>query len=73
MKKLGIVSMVRDVQLSLGRGPSKVGPMSQPRGYHRSLVTPAGSYLPKALTVANWAAKGELYPHVGGNRITQGP
>ena len=28
-----------------GRGPTKVGPMSQPRRYHRSRVVHAGSYL----------------------------
>ena len=34
------------VQLGLGDGPiNKVVPMSQPRGYHRSRVTHADSYL----------------------------
>ena len=89
-------------------GPSK-GPMSQPGRYDRSRVTLSGSYLHKALSVANpvqiflsspvvllsfisrfalvryqiysnttgsqqknlvetllWAAKGDLYPHIGG-------
>ena len=34
------------VQMGLGMGPiNKVGPMSQPRGYHQSRVMYAGSYL----------------------------
>ena len=38
--------MESGVQLGLGEGPiKKVGPMSQPRGYHQSHVTHAGSYM----------------------------
>ena len=41
--------MERGIQMGLGRGPSKVGPLSQPHGYHQSL----------------WTGKDDLIPHVG--------
>ena len=52
-----------------GRGPSKVGLMSQPRGYHQSHVIHTGSYsCSMALSEPTliWVAKVNLYPHVGG-------
>ena len=63
------VPMESGVQLDLGKGPSKVGPMSQPRRYHRSHVTHTGSYL-RSMALSEptliWAAKVDLYPHIGG-------
>ena len=47
------VPMESGVQLALRGGPSR-GPISQPRGYHRSRVTHAGSYMRKAFFVANF-------------------
>ena len=49
------VPMEKGVKLGLVEGPSR-GPMFQPRRYHRSRVTHAGSYLHTvcALSVANF-------------------
>ena len=51
------VPMEKGVQLGLGEGPSR-GPISQPHGYHQSRVTHTGSYLRKALSVANFTTLG---------------
>ena len=57
-----------------GRGPSKVGPMSQHRGYLRSRVTHDGSYshlMALSEPPLIWAAKVDLYPHIGGTVSNQ--
>ena len=58
-----------------GRCPSKVSPMSQPRGIHRLCVTHAGSYSHHRRFLQStllWAAKGDMRHHVGGNIIAPG-
>ena len=55
-----------DFQLGLWEGPiNKVGPISQPRGYHRYRVTHAGSYS-RFLTNFSLGSWGDLFPHVRG-------
>ena len=48
--------MEKGVQLGLGEGSSR-GPISQSSGYHWPRVKKAGSYLHKALSVANFMLK----------------
>ena len=54
------VPMFKGVQPGLGEGPIKVGPMSQPRGYHRSCVIHAGSYLPTMFAFCSQPCSGQL-------------